>query len=110
MKSRPIAWPTTNWRRAGWDPDLRRSELRDLKFSGFDLDLIGFEPRITSRDWSSYPILRFSAVPGPRDRSSRAALSRHWRSRAGASCRCDSGVRVRELPMTAERVKAAIGV
>ena len=27
-----------------WDPDLLRSELRDLKFSGFDLDLIGFEP------------------------------------------------------------------
>ena len=30
--------------RASWDPDLLRSELRDLKFSGFDLDLIGFEP------------------------------------------------------------------
>jgi hypothetical protein len=27
-----------------WDPDLLRSELRDLKFNGFDLDLIGFEP------------------------------------------------------------------
>ena len=30
--------------RASWDPDLLRNELRDLKFSGFDLDLIGFEP------------------------------------------------------------------
>ena len=30
--------------RGSWDPDLLRSELRDLKFSGFDLDLIGFEP------------------------------------------------------------------
>jgi ParB-like chromosome segregation protein Spo0J len=30
--------------RASWDPDLLRSELRDLKFNGFDLDLIGFEP------------------------------------------------------------------
>ena len=30
--------------RGSWDPDLLRGELRDLKFSGFDLDLIGFEP------------------------------------------------------------------
>jgi hypothetical protein len=30
--------------RGSWDPDLLGSELRDLKFSGFDLDLIGFEP------------------------------------------------------------------
>jgi ParB-like chromosome segregation protein Spo0J len=30
--------------RASWDPDLLRGELRDLKFSGFDLELIGFEP------------------------------------------------------------------
>ena len=26
------------------EPDLLRNELRDLKFNGFDLDLIGFEP------------------------------------------------------------------
>src|SRR5207302_1960156 len=30
--------------RASWDPDLLRSELCDLKFNGFDLELIGFEP------------------------------------------------------------------
>jgi DNA modification methylase len=30
--------------RSSWDPDLLRSELCDLKFSSFDLDLIGFEP------------------------------------------------------------------
>jgi DNA modification methylase len=30
--------------RANWDSDLLGSELRDLKFGGFDLDLIGFEP------------------------------------------------------------------
>jgi DNA modification methylase len=30
--------------RASWDPGLLLSELCDLKFSGFDLDLIGFEP------------------------------------------------------------------
>jgi hypothetical protein len=30
--------------RASWDTDLLRDELRLLQFSGFDLDLIGFEP------------------------------------------------------------------
>ena len=30
--------------RGSWDSDLLRGELSDLKFSGFDLDLIGFEP------------------------------------------------------------------
>ena len=30
--------------RSSWDADLLRSELRDLKFNGFDLELIGFEP------------------------------------------------------------------
>jgi ParB-like chromosome segregation protein Spo0J len=30
--------------RGSWDPDLLRSELSDLKFGGFALDLIGFEP------------------------------------------------------------------
>jgi len=30
--------------RASWDRDLLRNELHDLKFSGFDLELIGFEP------------------------------------------------------------------
>ena len=30
--------------RASWDPDLLRNELLDLKFGGFDLDLIGLQP------------------------------------------------------------------
>ena len=30
--------------RASWDPELLRNELCNLKFSGFDLELIGFEP------------------------------------------------------------------
>ena len=30
--------------RASWDPELLRNELSELKFGGFDLDLIGFEP------------------------------------------------------------------
>jgi hypothetical protein len=29
--------------RGSWDLDLLRSELQDLKFSGFDVDLLGFE-------------------------------------------------------------------
>jgi nicotinate dehydrogenase subunit B len=77
--------------------------------------------RITSRDWSSYPILRFSAVP--------SAVEVHVIDRPGqpflgigeaaqgptaaaiANALADAAeVRVRELPLTAERVKAAIGV
>ena len=30
--------------RASWDPELLRDELCNLQFSGFDLELIGFEP------------------------------------------------------------------
>lgn len=30
--------------RGSWDLDLLRSELKDLKLNGFDLDLLGFEP------------------------------------------------------------------
>src|SRR5215831_8609027 len=30
--------------RASWDPELLSNELCHLKFSGFDLELIGFEP------------------------------------------------------------------
>ncbi len=30
--------------RASWDPEQLHNELRDIKFGGFDLDLIGFEP------------------------------------------------------------------
>jgi hypothetical protein len=53
------------------------------------------------------PLLR---LPG-------AAFSRYQLSRTGSDCRCDrnaladaAGVRIRELPLTAERVKAAIRV
>jgi len=30
--------------RASWDPEQLANELRELRFTGFDLDLIGFEP------------------------------------------------------------------
>jgi CO/xanthine dehydrogenase Mo-binding subunit len=77
--------------------------------------------RITSRDWSSYPILRFSAVPDSVevhviDRSGQPFLGTGEAAQGPAAAAIGnaladaSGVRVRELPMTAERVKAAIGV
>ncbi len=48
MIANPIPWPDgarcAVAARASWDPDLLRSELRDLKFNGFNLELTGFEP------------------------------------------------------------------
>ena len=45
------------------------------------------DTRITSRDWSSYPIMRFASVPQKHrrshHRSARHALSRHGRGGAG---------------------------
>jgi len=77
--------------------------------------------RITSRDWSTYPIMRFSNVPD--------TVDVHVISRPGApflgtgeaaqgatagalaNAIADAlGVRVRDVPFTRERVKAAIGV
>jgi CO/xanthine dehydrogenase Mo-binding subunit len=77
--------------------------------------------RITSRDWSSYPILRFSAVPDSVevhviDRPGEPFLGTGEAAQGPAAAAIGnaladaSGVRVRDLPMTAERVKAAIGV
>jgi nicotinate dehydrogenase subunit B len=77
--------------------------------------------RITSRDWSSYPILRFSAVPNAVevhviDRPGQPFLGTGEAAQgptaaAIANALADAAkVRVRELPLTAERVKAAIGV
>ena len=76
--------------------------------------------RVTSDSWETYPILRFSEVPAV----DVEIVSRpDWpavgvgRSRAGPDGRPRSrnavydalGVRVRELPLTAERIRAAIG-
>ncbi|HEV8678833.1 MAG TPA: molybdopterin cofactor-binding domain-containing protein, partial [Stellaceae bacterium] len=77
--------------------------------------------RILSRDWSSYPILRFAAVP--------ESIEVHVIDRPGtpflgtgeaaqgptaaaiANAIADAaGVRLRDVPLTAARVKAAIGV
>ena len=77
--------------------------------------------RITSRDWSSYPILRFSAVPDSVevdviDRPGQPFLGTGEAAQgptaaAIANALADAaGVRVRGLPLTAQRVKAAIGI
>jgi nicotinate dehydrogenase subunit B len=79
------------------------------------------QTRILSDDWSSYPIMRFPELP--------ESIEVHVIDRPGypflgtgeaaqgptaaaiANAVADAtGVRIRELPLTAERVKAAIGV
>jgi len=79
------------------------------------------QSRITSRDWGAYPIARFPSLPD--------SIEVHVISRPGqpflgtgeaaqgptaaaiANAVADAtGVRIRELPLTARRVKAAIGL
>ena len=77
--------------------------------------------RILSRDWSSYPIMRFSAAPGSvevfvLDRPGMPFLGTGEAAQgptaaAIANAIADAaGVRLRDIPLTADRVKAAIGV
>jgi nicotinate dehydrogenase subunit B len=77
--------------------------------------------KITSRDWSLYPILRFQAVP---ERVEVHVIDRPGQPFLGtgeaaagptaaaiANAVADAtGARIRELPLTRQRVKAAIGV
>jgi CO/xanthine dehydrogenase Mo-binding subunit len=73
--------------------------------------------RITSLDWESYPILRFSEVPQvdvELVESTEASLgagecSMGPTAAAIGNALCDAlGVRVRDLPLTPERIVAAI--
>jgi nicotinate dehydrogenase subunit B len=77
--------------------------------------------RITSADWSSYPILRFPEIPDQVevhviDRPGQPFLGTGEAAQgptaaALANAVADAtGARLRELPLTAARVKAAIGV
>ena len=77
--------------------------------------------RITSADWSSYPIMRFPDLPESVevhviDRPGQPFLGTGEAAQgptaaALANAVADAtGVRIRELPLTRERVKAAIGV
>jgi CO/xanthine dehydrogenase Mo-binding subunit len=77
--------------------------------------------RITSADWSAYPIARFDDVP---DRIDVDVLDRPGQPFLGTGEAAQgptaaaianaianaTGVRVRDLPLTRERIKAAIGV
>jgi CO/xanthine dehydrogenase Mo-binding subunit len=79
------------------------------------------ETRITSIDWSTYPILRFSAVP---DSVEVHVINRPGQPFLGsgetgqgpaagavANAIADAtGQRLRDLPLTRERIKAAIGI
>jgi CO/xanthine dehydrogenase Mo-binding subunit len=76
--------------------------------------------RIRSRDWSSYPILRFSGAPDsveilvidrpgePFLGTGEAAQGPTAAAIANAVANA-AGVRLRDIPLTAARVKAAIG-
>jgi nicotinate dehydrogenase subunit B len=89
---------------------LSRALKEEVKFS---------ETRQTSVDWESYPILKFSEVPELEivliDRPDQPALgagepSTVTTAAALANAIFDaSGLRLRQIPFTAERVKAALG-
>jgi len=77
--------------------------------------------RITSLDWASYPILRFSAVPDSVDvhiidRPGQPFLGSGEAGQGPAAAAVANaiadatGKRFRDLPITRERIKAAIGV
>jgi nicotinate dehydrogenase subunit B len=79
------------------------------------------ERRITSVDWATYPILRFSAVPDSMEVHiiNRPGLPFLGSGEAGQGPTAAAvangianatGTRFRDLPITAERIKAAIGV
>jgi len=85
-------------------------------------EAVGFSTgEITTRDWSSYPILRFNAVPellevnvinrpgAPFLGAGEAAQGPTAAAIANAIANA-TGVRLRDLPFTAKRVKVAIGV
>jgi CO/xanthine dehydrogenase Mo-binding subunit len=77
--------------------------------------------RVTSVDWSSYPILRFRDLPDTLDvqvinRPGQAFLGTGEAAQGPAAAALANavadaiGVRIRELPFTPGRVKAAVGV
>jgi CO/xanthine dehydrogenase Mo-binding subunit len=77
--------------------------------------------RITSRDWSSYPIMRFPGVPYAIDvhvidRPGQPLLGTGESAQGPAAAALANavadatGARIRELPFTRERVRAAAGV
>jgi CO/xanthine dehydrogenase Mo-binding subunit len=82
---------------------------------------VGFDrTRVTSRDWSRYPILRFPAVPDSIevhviDRPGQPFLGTGEAAQGPTSAAVANavanaaGVRFRDLPLTQDRIKSAIG-
>jgi CO/xanthine dehydrogenase Mo-binding subunit len=84
------------------------------------LEAVRFDTtRITSGSWEAYPILRFAEVPAveveiiarPEERALGAGEAAHGPTAAAiGNALCDAlGVRVRDLPITRERIVAAMG-
>jgi nicotinate dehydrogenase subunit B len=83
---------------------------------------VGFDKtRVTSRDWASYPIMRFSEMPESVevhviDRPGQPLLGAGEASQGPAAAAIANaiaqatGTRLRELPLTRDRVRAAIRV
>jgi len=107
------------------NPDGIKNQIEGgiLQSSSWTLyEAVSFDQmRITSADWSSYPIMRFPDLPESVevhviDRPGQPFLGTGEAAQgptaaALANAVADAtGVRIRELPLTRERVKAAIGV
>jgi nicotinate dehydrogenase subunit B len=107
------------------NPDGIKNQIEGgiLQSSSWTLyEAVSFDAtRITSADWSSYPIMRFPEVPESIevhviDRPGQPFLGTGEAAQgpstgAIANAVADAtGIRIRELPLTRERVKAAIGV
>jgi CO/xanthine dehydrogenase Mo-binding subunit len=104
-------------------PDGIRNQIEGgiLQAASWTLyESVGFDrQRITSRDWSSYPIMRFSAVPESVDvhvidRPGQPFLGTGEAAQGPTAAAIGNavfdaiGVRLRDIPFTASRVKAAL--
>ena len=103
------------------NPDGAKNQLEGAIVQAVSLTLkeqVAFDRRqITSRDWSAYPVLTFPEVPGidivlmqrsdPSLGAGEGSLPPTSAALANAFAHA-TGRRLRELPMTPERVKAAL--
>lgn len=107
------------------NPDGVRNQIEGAVLQSMSWTLyesVGFDQgRITSVDWSTYPILRFDAVPDSVevrivDRPGAPFLGCGETGQGPAGAALGNGIadatgrRLRDLPLTAARIKAAIGV
>ena len=94
--------------------------LQSLSWAMFE-EVTFDDSKRTSFDWGSYPIMRFSDVPGAVDvhvmeRPGMPFLGAGETAQGPASAALANaladatGVRLRDMPLTPEKVKAAIGV